>query len=146
MDLFLTYPVSSWLIIGVVLAIFEFFIPGFIIFFFALGAWLTALLSTLFDLSFPMQLIAFSCSSVIFLFFFRKYAMEKIYHHKSLQSLDDEFIGQTTEVFEDILPHKPGKVTLKGSVWTAKAEHAITAGTPVIIIDKDNLTLIVEAV
>ena len=66
-------PELSWFVLGLVLILSEFIVPGFVIIFFGLGAWITAL-CTLIGLSptISIQLAIFLASTVLTLVLFRK--------------------------------------------------------------------------
>jgi inner membrane protein len=70
-------PAVMWFIAGFILFILEFALPGFILFFFGVGAWIVALLALLFDISLNMQLVIFLTASVLTILLFRK-SMQKI--------------------------------------------------------------------
>jgi len=60
-------PVVVWFLIGLVLLILEFLMPGVIFFFFGIGAWITAIITLFTDVSFNTQLAIFIISSVMLL-------------------------------------------------------------------------------
>lgn len=144
----LNHPEVIWFLIGIVLLILEFSIPGLLIFFFGAGACIVATLCLIFDMSLNVQLIIFLLSSGILLISLRKW-MKKIFmgsetNGLEVNDLDDDVIGKTAIVIQKITPEITGKVELNGTYWTAKATTSIKVGQPVKVIDKDNLTLNVE--
>ena len=146
---FLT-PEIIWFLIGLVLLIFEFIMPGLIIGFFGVGAWFVAIVCLINDISLNTQLALFIASSVLSLVFLRQW-LKGIFlgHAGSKQDLTrnlDEFVGQRAVVKEKIDPKLGGKVEFHGVNWEALAEQEIAAGTVVEIIEKDNITLKVKAV
>jgi len=146
-------PELIWFLIGLVLLILEFIMPGLIIGFFGVGAWIVAivcLLSAYVQASINAQLIIFIIASVLSLLLLRKW-LKGIFigHVKSKQDMTqdlNEFIGERVVVKEKITPKAGGKVELHGTNWIAKADEEIAAGTVVEIIAEDNLTLKVKAV
>ena len=48
-----------WFILGLVLLLGEFVMPGLVIFFFGIGAWVVAILTIFFDISINLQLIIY---------------------------------------------------------------------------------------
>ena len=58
-------PEIIWFFIGLLLALLEFGIPGLIILFFGIGAWVTALSCMLFDVGLNGQIIIFIISSLL---------------------------------------------------------------------------------
>jgi membrane protein implicated in regulation of membrane protease activity len=146
-------PELIWFLIGLVLLIFEFIMPGLIIGFFGAGAWIVAIIclfSTYVAESLNTQLIIFIIASVLALLLLRKWLKGMfIGHTKSQQDLTEdltEFIGERVVVKEKITPKAGGKVELHGTNWVAEADQEIAEGTVVEIIGKDNLTLKVKVV
>ena len=54
------------------------------------------------------------------------------------------FIGEKAKTIDKITPDTPGYVRFKGEYWQAKSDTTIEPNTKVIIIDKDETTLIVK--
>src|SRR5688500_3007719 len=84
-----------WFIAGFIFFLLEFAIPGLILFFFAVGAWIVAILSLFLDLSIDTQLIIFLTSSIITILLFRNWAKKIIWLKKNPTELEDEFLGKT---------------------------------------------------
>ena len=141
-----------WFLLGVVLMLSEMAIPGFVIFFFGVGAWITALCLWIgVGGSFNTQLIIFLGSSVLSLIAFRKQGT-KYFHGKVSGELDDvakldSVAGERALVVEDIMPSgTSGKVEFHGTWWTARSETEIKKGTPVEIVERVNLILKVKPI
>lgn len=143
----LTPPVI-WFLIGLVLLLLELAIPGLIIFFFGIGAWIVALCLLIFDMSLTIQLMVFVASSILGLLLMRKILRKKFFKEDdSIEgSLEDEFIGKTGIAETKLVAGKPGKITFKGTQWNAIAETDIEKGAQVKVIGKDSITLKVTAV
>jgi membrane protein implicated in regulation of membrane protease activity len=143
-------PELIWFLVGLLLLLAEFAIPGLVIFFFGVGAWVVALWCAITDISINTQLIVFIVSSVLSLVLLRKWLKGIFLGHSSAhQELTEdlaEFVGERVAVKAAITPQQPGKVELHGTDWTAVAEETIPAGTQVEIIGKENLTLRVKTV
>ena len=146
-------PELIWFLVGLVLLIMEFALPGLIIFFFGVGAWIVAivcLLSTSVQGSINAQLIIFIISSVLSLLILRRWLKGVFLGHTGAkQDLTEdlnEFIGERAVVIEAIKPKAGGKVEFHGTNWAADADGEITAGAVVEIIGKDNITLKVKAI
>ncbi len=146
-------PELIWFLVGLVLLIMEFALPGLIIFFFGVGAWIVAiicLLSTYVDSSINAQLIIFIVSSVLSLLILRKWVKGVFLGHsgakQDLREDIKEFIGERAVVIEAITPKAGGKVEFHGTNWEARADGDIAAGAVVEIIGKDNITLEVKAI
>lgn len=145
LDLF-AHAAVIWFIIGFVLFLLEFLVPGLILFFFAVGAWVVALLCLAFDISLNVQLILFVITSVLSIFLLRDWARKILYGNtKSKAILEDEFLGMTAVAETDITPGKGGKVEFKGTSWQAVSEDTIAAGEKVIITGNESIQLIVKS-
>ncbi len=145
---FLT-PEIIWFLVGLVLLILEFILPGLIIAFFGVGAWIVALVCLITDIGLNTQLIIFIIASVLSLLCLRKW-LKGIFlgHAVSKQNLKenlDEFVGQKAVVKEKIVPKAGGKVEFHGTNWLAQADEEIAEGAMVQIIGKDNITLKVKS-
>jgi membrane protein implicated in regulation of membrane protease activity len=134
-----------WFIIGFALFLLEFVLPGLILFFFAVGAWIVAILSLFFDLSINLQLIIFLVSSVLTILLFRKWVKKIIWARKHSSEIEDEFLGKTGKAETYISPGKNGKVDFKGTSWDARSEDIIEPGENVTIIGNDSILLIVKS-
>ena len=145
MEIFLQAAVI-WFIIGFILFLLEFVIPGLILFFFAVGAWIVAILSLFIDLPINMQLVIFVISSVVAILLLRKWVKKMLYGNpKSTELLEDEFIGKTGRAETAISPGNNGKIDFKGTSWQAASEDFIEAGENVSIVGNDSILLIVKS-
>ena len=146
-------PELIWFLVGLLLLIFEFMLPGLIVAFFGVGAWLVALLCLLSDYvqgSINTQLIIFIVASVLSLLCLRRWLkgifMGHIVSKQDMTENLEEFIGQRAVVIETITPKAGGKVEFHGTNWEAFADEEIAGGAVVEIIGKENITLKVKAV
>ncbi|MBN2632802.1 MAG: NfeD family protein [Bacteroidales bacterium] len=139
-------PEMIWFIIGLVLFILELVLPGFVIFFFAVGAWITALVCLIADPGINLQVIIFAVTSVLALVALRKIIKNKLYFSKDNRSeeVEDEFTGREALALTDFNSDGKGKVEFKGTSWSAESGAEIKAGQNVIISAKNNVKLIVE--
>ena len=145
MEIFIQAAVI-WFIIGFIFFLLEFVIPGLILFFFAVGAWIVALLSLFIDLSFNLQLMIFVASSVVTIFLLRKWVKKMLYGNKrSTELLEDEFLGKIARSETAISPGNNGKVNFKGTSWQAASEDFIDAGENVTIVGNESILLIVKS-
>lgn len=140
-------PELIWFLVGLLLMLMEFVIPGFIIFFFGVGAWIVALICLFSDISLNFQLIIFLVSSVLLLVLLRKW-MSNVFvgYKKHGRPSDDgasEFLGKKAVVTKHIDPVAGGKIELHGTSWGAETEGSepIEEGTVVEITGKQGLTL-----
>ena len=142
-------PEIIWFLVGLVLLVLEFALPGLIVFFFGVGAWIVAIVCLVTDISLNTQLIIFIVCSVLSLLILRRW-LKGVFlgHTMSKQDLKEnleEFVGQRAVVKTKIVPKLGGKVELHGTNWEAQADQEIAEGTVVEIIGKDNITLKVKA-
>lgn len=142
----LSKPELIWFIIGLVMFLLELVIPGFFIFFFAIGAWVTALVCLIAEPGINVQLVIFTVTSVISLLLLRRIIQKKFFQEKITQSdeIEDEFTGKEAVVVSVIKPGANGTVEFKGTSWKAESESEIKAGQTVIIIGKKNFKLFVK--
>jgi len=135
-----------WIIIGFVLFLLEFVLPGLILFFFAVGAWIVAILCLFIDLSINQQLIIFLLSSVVSILLLRKWFSKLLWKRKhSTELMEDEFLGKIGKAETAISPDQNGKVDFKGTTWQAASEDFIEKGENVLIIGNDSILLKVKS-
>jgi len=143
-------PELIWFLVGFVLLMFEFALPGLIIFFFGVGAWIVAAVCLVTEVTLNTQLLIFITSSILSLVFLRTW-LKGIFlgHSKSKQDMTQdlhEFVGEHAVVMEKITAALPGKIELHGTHWAAQADHEINEGMTVEVISKENLTFKVKPV
>jgi len=143
-------PELIWFIVGLVLLVLELALPGLIVGFFGIGAWIVAIVCLMTEIGTNTQLIIFIVASVLSLLLLRKWLKGVFLGHTgSKQDLKhnlEEFVGQRAVVKEKIVPRLGGKVEFHGSNWEAQADDQIEPGTVVEIVGKDNITLKVKAI
>ena len=142
-------PELIWFIAGLIMFLAEFTMPGLIIFFFGVGAWLVALICLFTDISINLQLTLFLIASILLLISLRKW-LKNIFvgrtgQKQSADELLQEFVGKKALVTREIDPQTGGKVEFHGTNWNAEADEIIDQGTSVEIIGKNNITLKVKA-
>ncbi|HMQ70754.1 MAG TPA: NfeD family protein [Ignavibacteria bacterium] len=138
-----------WFIAGIFLLIAELIMPGFVIFFFGIGALITSLLIYMFDLnSIFIQMIIFMVVSILCLVLLRR-IFTKLFQGKVSgdKVLKDDFIGRKAIVINEIKPNSlKGKVEINGTNWEADSEFYIEKETVVEITGRKDLTLIVKPI
>ncbi len=142
----LTTPGLIWLIIGVVCFLLEMAVPGFIIFFFGVGAWVTSIACWLFPLGLNSQLVIFLVSSLVALFALRGF-IQRTFLGSSTSGEESHGLaqaGETAEVIGVIVPPAEGKVQYSGTQWRAVAEEEIPVGEIVTILSQDGLLMHVK--
>ncbi len=139
-----------WFLLGMLLVLSELALPGFVVIFFGVGAWITALCAwTGIAGGFNSQLLIFLLSSVLSLFLFRKQSRGYFKGIVSGKIKDasqlDNVRGERVMVIEDIIPGRlSGKVEFHGTVWNAEADQEIKKGTTAEIVERNNLTMKVK--
>ena len=135
---------------GLIILILEIAVPGFILFFFGVGAWIVALLTLFVDINANFQLLIFIISSLLTLYYlrttFNEYFFGKVIDNRSYDDQLDSVKGEKVKVISFISPNFKGKVELHGTNWNATADEDINEGEIVEIISKDNLTLTVKRI
>jgi membrane protein implicated in regulation of membrane protease activity len=146
MTSFFSKPELVWFIIGLVLFLLELVLPGFVIFFFGVGAWVTAFLCLVAEPGINLQAIVFGATSIISLVLLRKMIQKRFFYTREELSkeVEDEFTGREAVVTAAFEPGQTGKVEFKGTSWKAESEVPVHEGDRVIIKEKQSFKLIVE--
>ncbi|HDR04743.1 MAG TPA: NfeD family protein [Candidatus Marinimicrobia bacterium] len=140
-------PEVAWFLVGLVCILAEFVLPGVVIIFFGIGAWVTAFLLLIFSFSFGLQVLFFVLASVISLLTLRK-RLNRVMALKpnvTAEMRSEGFLGETAVCRGPLLPGKIGKVEYKGAIWEAWSDEAIETERLVTIIDVDSIKLKVKA-
>ena len=137
-----------WLYVGAFLMLAELASPGFVIFFFGLGAATVAGTKWLVPgLSLSWQLALFSIFSVFYLIVLRKWVKNVFLGDTAeTQKIASEYVGRVGKVLEAIRPEVPGRIMLGDAEWSASSAVEIVPGATVKVVAQDNLTLVVEPV
>lgn len=134
-------PSFLWFLVGVIFLVLELLAPGFILIFFTIGSWITAITALFVDIDLKGQILIFIISSLISLFTLRKYGL-KTFKGTTQENIDDNYteskIGKTAVVTKSISPHVPGEIKVMGSYWRAIAETEIEEGRSVLIERKES--------
>ncbi len=112
--------INFWFVLGILLLLSEFLIPGFTIFFFGIGALVTSLLLIIIpplnDIMWLQVLIFLVISITSFITLRRKFKKTlkgEMFHEK------DDYSGHECKVVESITKDKPGRILYQGTTWTA---------------------------
>lgn len=136
-----------WFIIGFVFFLLEFIVPGFILFFFGIGAWVVGVLTMIWDISINLQLIIFLGTSLLTAVIFRNRLKGKFEKGSSKEKdLEGEIIGKKAKAETSILPGQKGRVAFKGTSWSATSADNIQAGEEVLIVGFESIVLIVKSI
>lgn len=142
----LSRPELFWFVLGLVLFLLELALPGFFIFFFGLGAWVTALICLAGEPSTNLQMVIFAVTSVLSLVLLRRIIQKKLFYSNDNRSekIEDEFTGNEALALNGFSSGTEGNVEFKGTTWKAESISEIKEGQRVIIIEKKNFKLIVK--
>ncbi len=147
----MTNPALLWFLVGLALVLAEFAVPGVVLVFFGIGAWLVAALTASgVTPGAESQLLVFAGGSLLFLFALRRLFKGWFVGGSSTNGVTgpenlDEFLGKTARVTAAITgPDDPGTVEFKGAQWAAACESPVAVGALVRIVALDGLTFHVE--
>ena len=141
----LSDPAVIWFLIGLGLLLLELVLPGLVILFFGVGAWVTALVCAITNINLNWQIAIFLIASLLGLVLLRKY-LKKRFFGKSDEDIQDqleEFIGRKAKAVNDF-KDGAGQVEFKGTRWSALCNEPVSKGQWVTIQSKDSLTLNVK--
>jgi inner membrane protein len=144
------WSTEFWLLIGVLCLIVEVLSVSFFFLFLGIGALITSLAVKL-GLADAMwvQFLIFSVVSVGSTIAFRGVAL-RLFGNNSAgkQDYQGDFVGERAVVSKEITPELPGKVSYRGTDWTAEAKdrsETLALGTNVLIKAVRGMVLVVEA-
>jgi len=135
-----------WVLLAFLLLTIEFFATTAHVGFFAVGAFLVAILVGL-GLVIPLwaQLLIFAISSVVLLVFVRPIVVRKLGLSKT--HVVDTMIGEQAIVLGDLAVAGEGKAEMRGSTWTARnvGEVPLLKGQRCVVEKVVGLTIYVRA-
>jgi|SRR5688572_10126058 len=133
-----------WLTLGLVLAGLEMLLPGVYLIWLAIAALVTGVLTFVFDLSLPLQVVDFVFLSLIIAF-----SARRILRDRPIESADPlmnrrgaRLVGETATVVQAI-EHGSGRVRLGDSEWIARGP-SVAAGERVRVSGSEGAILLVE--
>jgi membrane protein implicated in regulation of membrane protease activity len=133
-----------WFLLGFVLLLAEFALPGVIIVFFGLGAWMAALTTWLgLTKTMASQNLVFVIASIVLLFGLRKRFHQSLVGDTTDDTIEDEYTGKEVIALTSI-DDRSGKIEVKGAEWSARAVEPIEAGMWVVIMRREGLTFHVK--
>lgn len=141
------YP--FWLLLGLILLISEFFVPGLIAAFFAIGALIVGLLTLagVID-SLPVQLALFALLSLLALFGLRKHCKRWLTGASSDPAVADQddsgLIGTRVTALTDF-NQGIGQVLHSGVKWDAESSEPLKAGDTAWVINHRGIVLTVSS-
>lgn len=149
-------PALYWLTIGVMLFFLGLALPGWVLFFFALAALITAAVAWLTPLEIAWQLGIFIVFSVVPLMTLRDPIQKLLFKLKEVEEVEeaeepdeDVFLatpGDRAVVGVTIVPPAEGRIKYSGTSWRATADEKIDEGEIVAVVHQDNLVIHVEKI
>jgi membrane protein implicated in regulation of membrane protease activity len=135
-----------WVLLAFLLLTIEFFATTAHVGFFAVGAFIVAILVGL-GLNIPLwaQLLTFAISSVVLLVFVRPIVVRKLGLSKT--HVVDTMLGEQAIALGDLAVAAEGKAEMRGSTWTARnvGETPLLKGQRCVVEKVVGLTLYVRA-
>jgi membrane-bound serine protease (ClpP class) len=89
-------------------------------------------------------LIIIIVASAAFIAVFFGFLIYKVIKIRKKKAAVGTFIGEKAKTIDRITPDKPGYVRFKGEYWQARSDTTVEPNTKVVIVDKDETTLIVK--
>lgn len=138
-------PAVIWFLVGLGLLLLELALPGLVILFFGAGAWVTALVCAITDISLNWQIFIFLIASLLGLVLLRSYLKKRFFSKtdKEIEDQLEEFIGKKARALDDFKDGS-GKVEFRGTHWSARCDSPVNKGDWVIIETKESLILTVK--
>ncbi|MCC5815924.1 MAG: NfeD family protein [Leptospira sp.] len=136
-----------WIIVGVLIMIGEFVIPGTFVVFIGFGAVVTGVCSLFFPIGLGMQILIMAITTGVSILFGSAFIKKVFPSTVTKDEMSDEpFRNDIVTVQSDILVNqKGGRIRYQGTDWDAYSEGSrISKGERVRILRRDNLTFIVE--
>lgn len=135
-----------WLTLGVVLGTLEMLVPGVYLIWLALAAIATGILTSILDVSVPLQVVEFVALSLIAVFSARRFLRQSPIESPDplLNQRAERLVGETALVTAAI-EHGSGRVKLGDSEWIARGANA-ASGAYVRVTGADGAVLLVEPV
>jgi membrane protein implicated in regulation of membrane protease activity len=138
-------PAVIWFLVGLGLLLLELALPGLVILFFGAGAWVTALVCAITDISLNWQIFIFLVASLLGLVLLRRYLKKRFFSKtdKEIEDQLEEFIGKKARAVEDFKDGE-GTVEFKGTRWSARCSTPVKKGEWLTIQSKESLMLTVK--
>ena len=134
-----------WLIIAILFFILEMMGPGFLLFWFGVGALIT-MISSLFIDSIVVQIGIFTISSVALLFCTRPF-VNKFTKNDNVITNANSIIGKTGIVIKEVNSlNGTGQIKVNGEVWSAKSsdEEIIEEGRKITVLNINGVKAVVK--
>lgn len=143
-------PWFVWAVIGIACIGMEMLTPGFVMFFFGMGALATALVSLIPGVNSVLwlQILFFVGFSLIALIFLRKHFARifagSVFDSSKVAS-EEAGAGEIVEVTEIVGPQREGRIRFRGTTWRAKTTGVdIAAGSHARIVSLQGMVYKIE--
>lgn len=138
-----------WFLAGTVLLLAELALPGFVLLFFALGAYVAALCAYALGLGVGSQFVVFLAASLAGVALLRRMFLRVFRGRTHSPAREDagsgaeggpvgdgadSGVGKTAVATRAMGPGQPGEIKFRGSFWRAQSGEAIGEGENVVII------------
>lgn len=130
-----------WFLAGAAFLVAELALPGFVLLFFALGAFVASLAAYVLGLGVSGQFMVFLGASLIGLGLLRRMFLRVFHgrtHSEASEGADTDSIdlgaGKAALATQAIGPGRPGEIKFRGSFWRAESAEDIGEGEHVVII------------
>ena len=135
-----------WVLIGFALLALELTSFSLHIAFFAVGAFVVAVLAGLgVEMELWAQVGTFTGVSLLSFFFLRPIAVRKL--KLDQKKVVDSLVGEQATATEEIAPHGFGRAEMRGTTWSARnvGETALTKGQRCTVVEVEGLVLHLRA-
>ncbi|MCI5125899.1 MAG: NfeD family protein [Candidatus Electrothrix sp. AR5] len=136
-------PVLIWFLLGIAFFVTELILPSFILFFLGIGAWCTASVRAVSEVSLTVQMIIFIVCSLVTVLMLRSW-LQSVFLGDSSEESDSVNVDtapSTGIVIKAIIPPAHGSVKYGGSFWRAEADEHIAEDTVVQILERNDLII-----
>ncbi len=130
-----------WLLIALVLIIFEIVTLTFFLFWLALAAFSASLIALFSPDSFVLQTIVFTFVAIILTFFAKPLLNKRMKRSKGFQDSFQTIVGKDGEVIEAIPKHGYGIVKIGSQTWSAEADVSLNQGDMIVVVARENTFL-----
>jgi len=133
-------PAVIWFTGAIVLFLLELGLPGFVIFYFGVGALVVFFtLKLVGSISLTTQLTIWFAVTLVGLLTTRKILVAKFFNKsdKEIKTMDHEFDGYIAIAISTVLQGKTGRVRFSGTEWDALFTTDVVEGDEVVITGKD---------
>ena len=139
-----------WLVLGILLIIGEIFVPSFTILWFGLGAIVVGLVALAVDLSFSIQVLVWTLSSVGFTVLWFMVFKPRLSSHNSDELVQASAIGEAGQVVKLPTDRTPGKIRfitpiLGEDEWGFTCETSVALGDRLYIKAINGTVLVVAS-